>query len=124
VSVQIRIDVSEIEDFARKMQRLPTGMQTEVHEALGITANLIKADAKGWAPVLTGFLRSTIYAKVIKQWVFVVGAWAYYARFQELGTRYIRAVRFLGRAVKRWWPRVRDMIQRAIVIAAGEAGFE
>lgn len=121
--MQIRIDVGEIEEFARKMERLPTGMQIEVHEGLGIIANLIKSDARSWATVKTGFMRSTIYVKVIKMWVFVIGAWAYYAVFQERGTRYIHAVRFLGRAVHRWWPRVQDMMRRALRVAMENAGL-
>lgn len=102
------------------MLKLDTKLQLEVHEALRIGANLIKADAMRDCPVKTGFLRSTIYAIVKTIWVFAIGAWAFYGKFQEYGTRYIRARMFIQNAIKRRWPQVRDMIRRAIILAMSE----
>lgn len=121
--VSIKIDVSQIEDFARRMQQLDTRLQLEVHEALRIGAQLIKADAQSNAPFKTGFLRSTIYAAAKMTWSFAIGAWAPYGKFQEYGTRYIpkpsgsRArLHFISDAIKRHWPQIRDLIRRAIVL--------
>ena len=115
--VKIDIDLTGIDDFGPKMNRLDTGLQVEVHEALQGGANLIKADAMFYSPVKTGFLRSTIYAKVKATWHFIVGAWCHYAKYQEFGTRYIRARAFIQRAIKERWSQIRDMVNRAVRLA-------
>jgi len=68
------------------MQRFDSGMQREVHRFLASWAADVKAQAVKNAPMVTGYLRSTIYAKV-KEWVVDVGADAAYALFIELGTK-------------------------------------
>lgn len=115
--VKITIDVSQIEDFARKMERMNTKLVQEVHDAFRIGAQLIKADAQADCPYKTGFLRSTIYAVVKRIWHIVIGAWAYYGKYQEFGTIYIRARMFIQNAIKRRWPQIRDLIRRALIIA-------
>lgn len=126
--VSIKIDVSQIDDFSRKMEALNTKLIQEVHEGLHIGAQLIKADAQTECPYRKGFLRSTIYAVAKQTWSFAIGAWAPYAKYQEYGTRHIpkasgsRArLHFISDAIKRRWPQVRDLIRRAIIIAKMEA---
>lgn len=118
--VKIIIDVSEVQELSQKLRRAPTWLTVEVQEALNIGAKLIEADAKADAPVKTGFMRSTIYVVCKATWHFIVGAWCYYARYQEYGTRYIQARRFIQNAIKRRWPQIRDLIRRAVKLALKE----
>lgn len=116
---QISIELRNIEEFRDTLSHVSTMLQIEIIEALEISGKFIEVDAKEMAPVKTGFMRSTIYTQV-KNFVLYVGAWCYYARFQEYGTRYIKAVRFLGRAVQRRWPMIKDILHRAVRLACME----
>jgi hypothetical protein len=102
------------------MDSLDTNLQLAVQADLQNFGDLIAGDAEQEAPVLTGFLRSTIYAKV-KGWVLYIGAWAPYAKFQEYGTRYIRGLHFISNAIQKRWPQISDYMQRAINEAARRA---
>ncbi len=107
------IDVENVNDFGQYMDRADTNLQLEIQNELQNFGDLIKSDAEAEAPVLTGFLRSTIHAQV-KQWVLYVGAWADYAKFQEYGTRYIQGLHFISGAIAKNWPRIREFMQQAI----------
>lgn len=120
MAVQIDSDISGIEDLQRKLELLDTKMQYAVHEQLIGEAHLIQARAQYYAPERTGFLRSTIFAKVTGFLHVKVGAWAYYAKYQEHGTRYIRAVRFLSRAFQEHWPRLKQVIDHTVDRIIGE----
>jgi len=105
--------VENIDQFGRYMDSVDTNMQLAVRDELQRFGDLIKNDAEKNAPVLTGFLRSTIYAQV-KEWVLYVGAWADYAKFQEFGTRFISGLHFISNAIQSYWPQIRDFMARAI----------
>ncbi len=95
------------------MDKADTNIQLAVRAELQNFGNLIESDAKQDAPVLTGFLRSTIYAKV-KEWVLYIGAWADYAKFQEFGTRYIEGLHFLSNNIQKHWSQIREYMARAV----------
>ncbi len=95
------------------MSKVDTNMQIEVQDYLQGFGNLIKSDAIADAPERTGFLKSTIYARV-KEWVLYIGAWADYAKFQEFGTRYIQGVHFISNAIQNRWPQISEFMNRAI----------
>jgi len=107
------IDVENIDDFGRYMDKADTNIQLAVRAELQTFGDRIKSDAEKDAPVLTGFLRSTIYARV-KEWVLYVGAWADYAKFQEYGTRYIRGLHFVSNAIQTHWSQIREYMARAV----------
>jgi len=90
VAVEVTIDIEGVEQFKAAMAKLDSGMQRHVHEQLASWAANVKALARRTVPVRTGYLRSTIYAK-IQGWVAQIGAEATYAMFVEFGTRYMRA---------------------------------
>jgi HK97 gp10 family phage protein len=104
------------------MQRFDSGMQREVHSFLVSWAADVKAQAVKNAPMVTGYLRSTIYAKV-KDWVVDLGADAVYALFVELGTRYMRAQPYLYPAIQQYLPELEAVIVSAIEQAKAEAGL-
>jgi HK97 gp10 family phage protein len=104
------------------MQRLDSGMQREVHSFLASWAADVKAQAVKNAPMVTGYLRSTIYAKV-KEWVVDVGADAAYALFVELGTKYMQAQPYLYPAIQQCLPELESVIVQAIQQAKAEAGL-
>jgi HK97 gp10 family phage protein len=104
------------------LKRFDSGMQRQVHSQLASWAADVKAQAVKNAPMVTGYLRSTIYARV-KEWVAEIGADAAYALFVELGTRYMRAQPYLYPAVQQYLPELEAVIVSAIEQAKTEAGL-
>ncbi len=104
------------------MQKFDSGMQREIHSFLASWAADVKAQAIKNAPMVTGYLRSTIYAKV-KEWVVDVGADAAYALFVELGTKYMQAQPYLYPAIQQYLPELEAVIVSAIEQAKAEAGL-
>jgi HK97 gp10 family phage protein len=72
--------------------------------------------------MVTGYLRSTIYAK-IREWVAEIGADATYAFFVELGTKYMQAQPYLYPAIQQYLPELESVIVQAIEQAKAEAGL-
>jgi HK97 gp10 family phage protein len=104
------------------MQKLDSGMQRQVHSFLASWAADVKAEAMRLVPVRTGYLRSTIYAK-IQEWVAEIGADATYALFVELGTKYMQAHPYLDPAIQQYLPELKAVIVSAIEQAKAEAGL-
>ena len=104
------------------MQRFDLGMQREVHSFLASWAADVKAEAQRIVPVRSGYLRSTIYAKV-QEWVVNVGADAAYALFVELGTKYMQAHPYLYPAIQEYLPQLESVVIAAIEQARVEAGL-
>jgi HK97 gp10 family phage protein len=123
MAVEITCDVDGIEEFQRAMQQFDSGMQRYVHGQLASWAADVKALAKQLAPVRTGHLRSSIYAK-IQEWVAEIGAEATYALFVEFGTRYMQAQPFLYPAIQEYLPQLEQIICEAIDEAKAEAGLQ
>jgi HK97 gp10 family phage protein len=123
MAVEITCDVEGIEEFKNAMQSFDSGMQRHVHRLLASWAADVKALAKQLAPVRTGHLRSSIYAK-ISEWVAEIGAEATYALFVELGTRYMQAQPYLYPAIQEHLPQLEAIICEAIDQAKTEAGLE
>jgi HK97 gp10 family phage protein len=104
------------------MQMLDSGMQRQVHSFLASWAADVKAEAMRLVPVRTGYLRSTIYAK-IQEWVAEIGAVATYALAVELGTKYMQAQPYLYPAIQQYLPQLEAVITSAIEQAKAEAGL-
>lgn len=123
--VDIRIDLSDIEDLKNRLNQAPTWLQLEIESALQMGCDMIKIEAQSLSMerYKTGFMRSTIYAKLQifrgvheTVWSIVVGAWAFYTKFQEYGTRFIRGAHFLSNAIRNKWPMINGLIDRAITL--------
>jgi len=97
-------------------------MQRQVYRYLHSWASDVKALAKQLVPVRTGYLRSTIYAK-IQEWVAEIGAEAHYALFVEFGTRHMQAQPYLYPAIQEHLPQLEDIICAAIDAAKAEANL-
>jgi HK97 gp10 family phage protein len=104
------------------MQRFDSGIQRNVHSFLASWAADVKAEAMRLVPVRTGYLRSTIYAK-IQEWVAEIGADATYALFVEFGTKYMRAHPYLYPAIQEYLPQLETVVSAAIEQAKEEAGL-
>jgi len=104
------------------MQRLDSGTQRQVHRQLASWASDVKAQARKLVPVRSGYLQSTIYAK-ISEWVAEIGADATYALFVELGTKYMQAQPYLYPAVQQYLPELEAVIVSAVEQAKTEAGL-
>jgi HK97 gp10 family phage protein len=104
------------------MQQFDSGMQRQVHRQLASWAADVKALARKLVPVRTGYLQSTIYAKISK-WVGEIGADATYALFVELGTKYMQAQPYLYPAIQEYLPQLESIIVSAIEQAKAEAGL-
>jgi hypothetical protein len=111
-----------LEEFKAAMQRFDSGMQREVHSFLASWAADVKAQATRLVPVRSGYLRSTIYAK-IQEWVAEIGADATYALFVELGTKYMQAHAYLYPAIQEYLPQLESVVTAAIEQARAEAGL-
>jgi HK97 gp10 family phage protein len=122
VGVEVSINIEGVNQFKAAMQKLDSGMQRHVHRQLTSWAADVKASARRIVPVRTGYLRSTIYAK-IQEWVAQIGAEATYALYVELGTRYMRARPYLYPAIQEHLPRLETIISEAIEYAKQEAGL-
>jgi len=123
MAVEITCDVEGIEEFKATMEQFDSGIQRHVHSQLASWATDVKTLAKQLAPVRTGHLRSSIYAK-ISEWVTEIGAEATYALFVELGTRYMQARPYLYPAIQEHLPMLEEIICEAIDVAKAEAGLE
>ena len=123
MAVEITCDITGIDEFKVAMQTFDSATQRHVHHQLASWAADVKALAKQLAPVRTGHLRSSIYARIQKG-VAEIGAEATYALFVELGTRYMRARPYLYPAVHEHLPRLEQIICEAIDKAKAEAGLQ
>ena len=104
------------------MQQFDSGIQRQIHSFLASWAADVKAEAMRQVPVRTGYLRSTIYAK-IQEWVAEIGANATYALVVELGTKYMQAQPYLYPAIQQYLPELEAVIVSAIEQAKAEAGL-
>jgi HK97 gp10 family phage protein len=122
MAVEVTCNAEGVEEFKAAMERFDSGMQTHVHEQLASWAEDVKTLAKQLVPVRTGFLRSSIYAK-ISEWVAEIGAEATYALLVEFGTSHMRAQPYLYPSIQEHLPRLEQIICEAIDAAKAEAGL-
>ena len=122
MSVEMSCYVEGVEEFRQAMQRFDSSMQKHVHCQLENWADNVKNLAQQLVPVRTGYLQSTIYAK-IREWVAEIGAESHYAVFVEFGTRYVRARPFLYPAIQEHLPRLERIVCDALKAAKVEAGL-
>jgi len=111
-----------VEEFKAALERFDSGMQTHVHGQLASWAEDVKTLAKQLVPVRTGYLQSSIYAK-ISEWVAEIGAEATYALLVEFGTSRMRAQPYLYPSIQEHLPRLEQIICEAIDAAKAEAGL-
>jgi HK97 gp10 family phage protein len=109
----MEIHIYGLPELREKLRRLDEGMKRNVHDAMQFEAEAMKNVARARCPVRTGRLRDSIYAKV-RDWIIQLGATAPYAVYQEFGTRYIQARRFLSNAVELRMQSLINRINQAI----------
>jgi HK97 gp10 family phage protein len=124
MSIQFRVELNGVEDFAAKMRMLDEAMQNCVQDALNQTGQAVVRRAQELAPVRTGRLMAGIYAQIIYKWVVKVACIVPYAWFQEFGTRYISPRYFLTRALTENFPVFMSIVKAALERAAEEASAE
>lgn len=122
MAVKVSCTVKGIRAFQNAMRNFDEAVKRQVHRQLASWAADVKAEAMRKVPVKTGYLRSTIYARV-QEWVVQIGAEATYALYVELGTRYMRARPYLWPAIQQYLPQLEQIIREAIEAAKTEAGF-
>jgi len=120
MSVEMEMHIDGIRELREKLTHLDNGMKATVHDVMHVEAEAMKNMARARCPVRTGRLRDSIYAKV-QGWIIQLGATAPYAVYQELGTRYIQARRFLSNAVELRMQSLINRIDEAIRQVIGEA---
>lgn len=120
MSVEMSVSIEGLPELRAKLERLDAGMKEQVRYALAFEGEKIKTTAQSLCPVRTGYLRSTIFAK-IEDWLLRLGASAHYARYVELGTRFMKAFRFLSRALELRIQALINAVNRAIDRAIREA---
>jgi len=114
LTVKIQIDPSEVEAFAQALKGMSEDLRKRFAEVLGDIGRQIVTRARAYAPVRTGALRASIYETVTHDLQLRVGAYVYYAIFQEFGTRYIAPRYFLTRAIQECLPLLSFAMQEAI----------
>ncbi len=122
MSVEVQIDLQGAEEIAQAMNRLDTQMQSQVQTRLAEWAETVRAEATRLAPVRTGYLRSTIFART-QQWQAEVGAEAAYAAAVEFGTRHAQAKPFLQPALQQHLPELERVFLEALDSAKTEASL-
>jgi HK97 gp10 family phage protein len=122
MSVEITLDVAGAAEFKQAIARFDVELQRQVHGQLVKWAESVKTEAKRLVPVRTGYLRSTIFAR-IQEWNAEVGAEAAYAANVEFGTRYAMAQPFLEPAVQARLPELERVLIEALNLAKVEVGL-
>jgi HK97 gp10 family phage protein len=122
MSVEINLDLAGAAEFQQAVAHFDAEMQRQVHEQLAVWAESVKTEAARLVPVRTGYLRSTIFAR-IQEWNTEVGAEAAYAANVEFGTRYAMAQPFLRPAVQAHLPELERVLVEALNLAKVEAGL-
>ncbi len=122
MSIEIAVDVAGATEFPQAIARFDAEMQRQVYEQLAEWAESVKTEAKRLVPVRTGYLRSTIFAR-IQEWTAEVGAEAAYAANVEFGTHYAMAQPFLQPAVEARLPELERVMVEALDLAKVEAGL-
>jgi HK97 gp10 family phage protein len=122
MSVEVTLDIDGVEECKRAFSRFDTEMKNRVHEQLAHWAEVVRTEARRLVPVRTGYLRSTIFAR-IQEWTAEVGAEAAYATDIEFGTRYARAQPFVQPAVQAHLPELERALSTAVDFAKAEAGL-
>jgi HK97 gp10 family phage protein len=122
MSVEITLDLAGTEEFKQAIARFDAEMQRQLHEQLAKWAETVKTEATRLVPVRTGYLRSTIFAR-IQEWNAEVGAEAAYAANVEFGTLYAMAQPFLNPAVQAHLPELERVLVEALNLAKMEAGL-
>ena len=120
-SVEMAVNVYGIPELQRKLERLDENLRVHVDEALASEVNGMRNLAQSFAPQRTGYLASTVYAERTGEWSFRLGARAGYARFVESGTRFMRARRFVSRALELGMPSLVQRVNQAISESIAEA---
>ena len=119
MAVKISCTVNGVKELQQAIQSFDQALQRNVQNQLASWAADVKAEAMRRAPVRTGYLRSTIYAKV-NGWVVQLGAEATYALFLELGTRYMMAKPYRWPAIQEYQPQLEQIVIGAIEAAKRE----
>ncbi len=119
MSVEVNLNLEGIEEFRQAMERFDAAMQKQVQRQLAEWASNVRAEAMRLVPVQTGYLQSTIYARV-HEWTTEIGAEAAYATFVEFGTRFARAKPFLYPAVQQCLPELERIVLDALDMAKME----
>lgn len=122
MAVEIAITVEGAENLQQALQCLDDAVQRNIQEQLERWAMEVREYARALAPVRTGRLRNSIYAKT-SGWTVEVGASAEYAIFVEFGTRHMQAKPFLRPAVEEYLPMLETAVLNALDEAKMEAGL-
>lgn len=120
--MEVACDVQGLAEFQAAMLKFDAVMQSRVSIALSGWATSVRAAAMAKVPVKTGYLQSTIYAEV-RDWVAEIGAYAAYAYFVEMGTRYMQAHPYLYPAFQEYLPELEAILNGAIEAAKTEVGL-
>lgn len=123
MSIAIGVNVDGAEGLRQALTKFSLSMQRHVQEQLAKWADDIKAEATRLAPVRTGYLKSTVYAR-LQDWAAEVGAEAEYAAHIEFGTAHARAQPFLQPAVQALLPKLEQALANALDAAKAEAGLQ
>ncbi len=120
MSVTVSINLQGVEEFQRAIGRFDSAMKNQVQTQLSNWALMVQREAERIVPVRTGYLRSTIYAKM-QEWQMEIGAEAIYAAAVEFGTRFMQAKPYLNPAIETHLSELENVILQAIDLAKTEA---
>lgn len=90
--------------FTSRLPQIAAAMVPKAAAVVAKTAADVEGAAKAFAPVDTGYLRSSIQAQSTGQLSAVINAGADYAVFQEYGTRYQTGTPFMVPAAEQVRP--------------------
>lgn len=123
MSIEVTVSIEGFSQLQLRLDQLDLAMRNRVDEALNHEVANMRVVAQSLAPKRTGYLASTVYAEKTSEWASKLAARAQYAYFVEFGTRFMRARRFLSRALESAMPslvqRINQAVREAIVEAAG-----
>jgi HK97 gp10 family phage protein len=121
MSVNVQIKLQGAQEFSEALSHFDRETQRQVQNKLTTWAETVKAEAVRLVPVRSGYLKSSIYAR-IQEWQVQVGANAPYAATVELGSFNQRARPFLQPALQKKQPELERVLREALENAKVEAG--
>jgi HK97 gp10 family phage protein len=126
MSLQLRITVEHAADVARELRELfPEALDQHIKDSVYGVGQRMAEDAVRFAPIRTGYLRSTISIQQLSyaKWSFKLVASASYASYVNYGTSRMAPRYFMEQAVNAHTVEMQQAVELAASLAIAETFY-
>jgi HK97 gp10 family phage protein len=123
MSLQLRVTVDRAADVARELRELfPEALDQHIQDSVYRVGQRMAEDAVRFAPIRTGYLRSTISIQQISyaKWTFKLVASASYASYVNYGTSRMAPRYFMEQAVNAHTVEMQQAVEIGASLAIAE----